>query len=101
LPRLRAVPGRAPLGDRTGNRPDPRLRGRPDRAVVPAWPLHGAGLRAGVPRSLAERRRGRLLPPPPHRAEPRAGLEELLEKRARLLDRLLRRALRHPAAAGP
>ena len=47
--------------------------------VVPARPLHGAGLRPRLPRPLAERDRGRLLPPRAHGAEPRAGLEELLE----------------------
>ena len=45
LPGLRAVPRGALLDERPGNRPDPLLRGRPDRARLSARPLHGAGLR--------------------------------------------------------
>ena len=47
LPRLRPLPRGALLDDRPGHRPDRRLRGRPDRARLPARPLHGPRLHDG------------------------------------------------------
>ena len=44
VPRLRPLPRGAALDERSGHRPDPRLRGRPHRARVPARHLHGARL---------------------------------------------------------
>ena len=86
-----------------GIAPDPRLRGRPDRARVPARPLHGAGLRdrrSGV-RWLVRRSSAASTGScaPTRRRE--QDWKSYAKTRARLQRRLLRRALRDPAPAGP
>src|SRR4029077_13788938 len=86
---LGGITGRG-ADERTGHLAGPRLRDRPDRARLPARPVHGAGVREPARAAVPRWDRVRLLPVRAHGRAEGAELEELRAHRSDLQRPLLR-----------